>query len=179
MIANAKIAQRHVYLFMAALAFGIPPTHAAVSDCKTQVVAKNPTGALKLGAITHPPKGSDYSVWLGVYPEAIAVDSERNVYVGGSVNYRVIKFDKDGSVVRSFRLKPPVRTKRPEISHIIDAIALDRHDNVYINNALAAGRDLQQERYIHARGRVRRYQHFLDRRHAGERKRRGGANRDG
>lgn len=110
--------------------------HAHATDCKTQVVAKNPTGALRLGAIKHPPKGSDFSVWLGVYPEAIAVDSERNIYVGDSVNYRVIKFDKTGSVVRSFRLKPPVRTKRPEVSHIIDAIALDRHDNVYVNNAL-------------------------------------------
>lgn len=86
------------------------------------------------GAILNPPKGSDYSVWFPVVPSALAFDSKGNVYVGDSVKYRILKFDKYGKLIHKFSLQKPFITKKPELSHIIQDLAVDANDNIYAIN---------------------------------------------
>lgn len=106
----------------------------AETDCRKTTIINNKNGDLKFGQIINPPAGSDYSVWFPVVPTALAFDSKNNIYVGDSVNYRIMKFDKEGNFKLKYALQKPIRTKKPEISYIIQDIAVDKDDNVYIIN---------------------------------------------
>lgn len=94
--------------------------------CASTVIIKNPTGKLAFGFKV----GPEYAL----APRAIGIDGKGNIYIGDSVNYRVLKFDKKGKYLSKFNLQPPKRTKKPAISHIIEDISVDRNDNVYVIN---------------------------------------------
>lgn len=104
------------------------------SLCRQEIFIKNGTGDLKIGAMYDPPKGSDYSVWFPILPRALAFDSQGNTYIGDSLNYRVMKFDRQGKFLLKIPLQRPVRTKKPELSHEIRSIAVDKGDNIYVLN---------------------------------------------
>lgn len=106
----------------------------AQTGCSKIDIISNKDGDLKLGEIINPPKGSNYSVWFPVVPTALAFDSKGNIYVGDSVKYRIVKFDKDGKFVRKYSLQKPMRTKKPELSHIIQDMTVDGNDNLYVIN---------------------------------------------
>lgn len=106
----------------------------AETNCKNTNIIVNNSGDNRFGAILTPPKGSDYSVWFPVVPASLAFDSKGNIYVGDSVKYRVVKFDKNGKYILQFSLQKPVRTKKPELSHIIQDMAVDKNDNIYVVN---------------------------------------------
>jgi len=121
---------------IAAFLLLLPAIASANAECLQQILIKNPKGDLKLGAIHEPPKGSDYSVWFPVIPRAIAFDSQDNIYIGDSVKYRVLKYDKNGNFLNKIPLQKPVHTKKPELSHEIRTIAVDKNDNIYVLNIL-------------------------------------------
>lgn len=112
------------------------PTIVCAERCNQRIFIKNQTGELKFGTIQEPPKGSDYSVWFPIVPRALAFDSQGNTYVGDSVKYRVMKFDKQGKFLLKFPLQRPIHTKKPELSHEIRSIAVDKDDHVYVLNLL-------------------------------------------
>lgn len=111
-------------------------TSSAIAEtiCKKNDVVINRSGDHKFGAILKPPKGSDYSVWFPVVPTSLAFDSEGSIYVGDSVKYRILKHDKDGKIMLKYSLQKPVRTKKPELSHIIQDMTVDKNDNLYVVN---------------------------------------------
>lgn len=102
--------------------------------CNQEIVVKNPAGDKKFGAIWRYPGPIQPSVWFPIVPRAIGIDSRDNIYVGDSVNYRVMKFNEKGDFLLEFKLQPPVREVKPEISHIIQDIGIDKDDNVYVWN---------------------------------------------
>ena len=70
-----------------------------------------------------------------IRPSSLAVDSKDNIYVGDSVNYRVVKFDGAGKFLSEIKLQPPVKVIKPEVTgHIIDNVGLDKEDNLYVWN---------------------------------------------
>lgn len=108
----------------------------AATNCEKSIAVNNQVDGLKFGVIKNPPKGSDYSVWFPVAPRSLAIDSKGNIFVGDSVKYRVMKFDQSGHYLTSFSLQPPKREKKPKISHLIQDMAIDNNDNVYLINLL-------------------------------------------
>ena len=108
----------------------------AEAECTKSVIILNKSGEKQFGSIDIPPSGSDYSVWSPIVPQAITVDSKGNIYIGDSVNYRIIKFDKYGKYLCLFKLQPPIREKHPELSHVIEDMATDKNDNLYVINLL-------------------------------------------
>jgi hypothetical protein len=108
----------------------------AQSECVQTDFVVNGTDDLRLGVILEPPKDSDYSVWEPIIPQAIAVDSKGNMYIGDSVKYRVLKYDHNGKFISKFSLQPPVKEKKPELSHIIQDMATDKDDSLYVINLL-------------------------------------------
>jgi hypothetical protein len=103
--------------------------------CKQEIAVKNSPGNKKgFGAIWKYPGKMEPSVWFPIVPRAIGIDSKGNIYVGDSVNYRVMKFNEKGDFLLEFKLQPPVREVKPEISHIIQDIGIDKDDNVYVWN---------------------------------------------
>lgn len=111
-------------------------TSSAIAEtmCKKSDVIINRSGDHKFGAILKPPKGSDYSVWFPVVPTSLAFDSKESIYVGDSVKYRIMKYNKDGKFILDYSLQKPVRTKKPELSHVIQDMTVDINDNLYITN---------------------------------------------
>lgn len=106
----------------------------AETMCKKSDVIINRSGDHKFGAILNPPKDSDYSVWFPVVPTSLAFDSKGSIYVGDSVKYRIMKYNKDGKFIAKYSLQKPVRTKKPELSHIIQDMTVDNNDNLYVVN---------------------------------------------
>lgn len=125
-----------IRLIIVAMLLIVPVYSVAEPICKPEILIKNQTGNLKFGAMHEPPKGSDYSVWFPIVPQSLAFDSLGNVYVGDSVKYRIMKFDKNGKFLLKFPLQRAVRTKKPELSHEIRSIAVDKDDNLYVLNIL-------------------------------------------
>mgnify|MGYP001316269887 CR=1 FL=1 len=105
---------------------------ASQNSCDQKIIIKNPNGKYSFGKILEPP--GDYSVWFPIVPRAIAIDSIGDIYIGDSVKYRVLKFDRNGKFITSFKLQPPARMKKPELSHIIQDMAVDKNDNLYVIN---------------------------------------------
>lgn len=106
----------------------------AETECNKADIIVNKTGDLKFGEILNPPKDSDYSVWFPVVPTSLAFDSKGSIYVGDSVKYRIMKHDKDGKFITKYSLQKPVRTKKPELSHIIQDMTVDKNDCLYVVN---------------------------------------------
>jgi hypothetical protein len=127
--------KRSLKIFHIAVSLLLLPAFAhANAECRQQILIMNPKGDLQLGAIHEPPKGSDYSVWFPVLPRAIAFDSHDNIYIGDSVKYRVLKYDNNGKFLNKIQQQKPVHTKKPELSHEIRNIAVDKSDNIYVLN---------------------------------------------
>lgn len=74
---------------------------------KQEIVIKNPTGN-KFRALWKYPGRIQPSVRFSFVPRAIGINSKGDIYVGGSVNYRVMKFTRAGDYVLEFKLQPPV-----------------------------------------------------------------------
>lgn len=110
--------------------------HAYSEDkkCIQEVVVKNGPADMGFGAIWNYPGDIEPSVWFPVVPRALAIDSKGHIYVGDSVNYRVMKYDSKGKLLFEFKLQPPVKKIKPEISHIIQDIGIDKDDKVYVWN---------------------------------------------
>ncbi len=104
--------------------------HAEEKRCFEETVIKNSSGPQGFGSLTKR-LGGDGEPFT-VVPRALAIDSKKNIYVGDSVNYRVMKFDGSGKFLLEFKLQPPVKMIQPEISHIIQDIGIDKDDNVYV-----------------------------------------------
>jgi hypothetical protein len=95
-------------------------------------VVRNPSGEHSFGMMTN--KFADGEP-VTIRPTSLAIDSKDNIYVGDSVNYRILKFDGTGKYLLEFKLQPPVKEIKPEITgHIIDNVGLDKDDNVYVLN---------------------------------------------
>ena len=84
-------------------------------------------------------ENTDYQAFSGQGAEAnnrprtLVLDSNANIYVGDSVNYRVVKFDKTGTHMLDIPLQKP-RTKEPELGYVISSLAVDKNDNLYVLN---------------------------------------------
>ena len=124
-----------ILLFMSLIAVIVNPGFGKEKKCSQQVAVKNPHGDKKFGAIWTYPGKIQPSVWFPIVPRAISIDSKGNIYVGDSVNYRVLKFNNKGDFLFEFRLQPAAKTTKPEISYIIHDIGIDKDDNVYVMNS--------------------------------------------
>lgn len=67
-------------------------------------------------------------------PRVLTVDSKGDIYVSDPVNYRVIKFNKDGKLILKFSLQKPVLSAKPPIGNVVEDMAVDTHDNLYLIN---------------------------------------------
>jgi len=101
--------------------------------CQGEVVVKNPRGDLAFGVMREPPPGPSPSVWLGVYPGAIVVDSIGNIHVADQVKYRILRFDKHGKFLLKFGLQSAIKSKIG-VTHLIPAMAVDGKDRLYVVN---------------------------------------------
>jgi len=108
--------------------------HAQDKNCYQEIAVKNSEGSIGFGAIWKYPGDIEPSVWFPIVPRALAIDSKGDIYVGDSVNYRVLKFNRTGKFLFEFKLQPPLKEIKPKISHIIQDIGLDKDDNVYVWN---------------------------------------------
>jgi hypothetical protein len=107
----------------------------AEHQCASLIVVKNPSGVHHFGIKT---KTWSDGESLTIVPRALAIDSKDNIYVGDSVNYRLLKFDSAGRFLSEIKLQPPPQDEaKPEVSHIIHDIGLDDEDNVYVWNYFA------------------------------------------
>jgi hypothetical protein len=68
------------------------------------------------------------------FPWVIVVDSKGVIYVGDSVKYRVVSFDRNGKHLRDIQMQPPVIRKPSKLGYRITALAVDVMDNVYVMN---------------------------------------------
>jgi hypothetical protein len=104
----------------------------AENKCNSIIAVRNSSGGHGFGIMTnHFADGEPVTI----RPSSLAVDSKDNIYVGDSVNYRVVKFDGAGKFLSEIKLQPPVKVIKPEITgHIINNVALDKDDNLYVWN---------------------------------------------
>lgn len=123
-----------IFLCVVLVLFVINIKSYADNECANEIVVKNPKGSNRFGAILEPPKGSDYSVWFPFVPRSIAIDSKEDIYIGDSINYRILKFNKEGKYLLQFKLHPAKKQPKPEISHIIQHLGVDSSDNIYVWN---------------------------------------------
>lgn len=135
MLRIKKLAKRIIIIFgllivMSAL------TYAKDKNCYHEIAVKNTAGSNAFGAIWNFPGDIKPSVWFPIVPRAIAINSKGEIYVGDSVNYRVLKFDNKGKFLLEFKLQPPIKVLKPEISHIIQDIGIDKDYSVYVWNIL-------------------------------------------
>lgn len=103
--------------------------------CFKEEVVKNSKGPIGFGMLQKTFDGPD-GERFSVTPRALAIDNKDNIYVGDSVNYRVLKFNSKGHFLFEIKLQPPAKNINPEISHIIQDIGVDKVDNIYVWNYL-------------------------------------------
>ena len=104
----------------------------AESKCISSIVIKNAPGDSQFGKLykkfpDRPP--------VSITPRALAVDSKDNIYVGDSVNYRVLKFSSQGKFLFEIKLQAPAKSTKPEFGYEIQHIGIDGTDNVYVWNS--------------------------------------------
>lgn len=104
----------------------------AENKCKSIIIVKNSSGEHGFGLMTnHFADGEPVTI----RPSSIAVDSKDNIYVGDSVNYRVLKFNGAGNFLSEIKLQPPAKEIKPAVTgHIIDNVGLDKEDNLFVWN---------------------------------------------
>jgi hypothetical protein len=103
----------------------------AEDKCTSSIVIKNPSGDHQFGTLYKTfPDGQP----LQITPRALAVDSKDYIYVGDSVNYRVLKFDSKGRFILEIKLQPASRSMQRDTGPIIQDIGTDNDDNVYVWN---------------------------------------------
>ncbi|WP_455387582.1 hypothetical protein [Petrachloros mirabilis] len=76
------------------------------------------------------------------HPRALVVDSQGNIYVGDSVAYLILKFDRKGVLLSPIDLQPPtakqsddrIRNIIDHTGYVISVMARDRRDNIYAYN---------------------------------------------
>lgn len=127
-----------IFLTMAVLVTMAELLYAKDTNCYQEVAVTNSSGKTGFGAIWDYPGDIQPSVWFPIVPRAVAIDSKGDIYVGDSVNYRVLKFNSNGDFLLEIKLQPPVKVIKPEISHIIRDIGIDKDNNVYVWNYLEA-----------------------------------------
>jgi len=108
-----------IFLCVTFIIAGLNIQSHADNKCASEIVVKNPRDTNRFGAKLKPPKGSDYSVWFPVVPRSLIIDSKGDLYIGDSINYRVLKFNKQGKFLLQF---------------IIQDIGVDGSDNIYAWN---------------------------------------------
>jgi len=98
-------------------------------ECTRSVFFQNSTNVkIKFGQISEPPV--PMSVWLGIYPGPIVVDSNGNVIVADQVNKRIVKISPQGeaSVMANLNMRNQV------LDDYISAMAIDTQDRIYVVN---------------------------------------------
>ncbi len=102
------------------------------NKCNSVIIVKNSSGEHGFGLMTnHFADGEPVTI----RPSSLAVDSKDNIYVGDSVNYRVVKFNGAGKFLSEIKLQPPVKVIKPVVTgHIIDNVGLDKEDNLFVLN---------------------------------------------
>jgi hypothetical protein len=104
----------------------------AENKCNSSIVIKNPSGAQRLGTLY---KTFSDGQPLSITPRALAIDAKDNIYVGDSVNYRVMKFDGAGNYLFEIKLQPlSSATINRDNGPIIQDLGIDKDDNVYAWN---------------------------------------------
>ena len=106
----------------------------AISPCNKEVIIKwIPGTEIDYGEIY--PEGEGLTTPVDINkPRAITLDSKGNIYIGDSVNCRVLKFNQEGKLLLKYSLQKPVKTKKPPFGHVIKDITVDKFDNVYVIN---------------------------------------------
>ena len=104
-----------------------------LQPCNQQIVVKKMRGNLAFGEMRKPPPGKSPSVWLGIFPQALVVDSHGAIYVADQVKYRILKFNKHGKFLLKFTLQPAVKSK-VGVTHLIPAMAVDANNRLYVIN---------------------------------------------
>jgi len=67
-------------------------------------------------------------------PRVLTVDSKENIYVADPVNYRVLKFNNSGKPLSKFSLQKAVLAAKPSSGHVVQDMAVDSRDNLYVIN---------------------------------------------
>lgn len=83
----------------------------------------------KEGALDGAFEPADYN-----QPRSIVVGENANVFVGDSVNYRVIAFGPTGKLIRIIELQKANRSEEPALGWVISALGFDRSNNLYVKN---------------------------------------------
>lgn len=100
--------------------------------CSQEIVIKNKFNANGFGILT---KKYEDGEPVTIAPRAIAIDQNSDIYIGDSVNYRLVKFDSKGNYILEFKLQPPMKKAKPAVSYVIRDIRLDNNNNVYVWNS--------------------------------------------
>lgn len=116
-------------------------TTVLAEESKANVCKEVKTIAWDFGIIEDLEEKSAWDPLQYNHPRALVVDSQGNLYVGDSVNYRIIKFDSKGKYVLDFKLQNPGKDKSAEMKsliekmgYVISSLAIDRSDNIYVLN---------------------------------------------
>jgi len=102
-----------------------------LSICKPEIVLDNKAKKY-LKAISKPPKGSDISVWMGIYPQAMTLDLSDNIYISDQLNDQILILDPQGSMIRSI----PLQTQLKRKGDFFPSLAVDSDGNIYIINQI-------------------------------------------
>lgn len=107
------------------------------AQCDPQTVVRwQHGGEVDFGQVV--PEGDELTPDDINQPRAITVDSNGNIYVGDSVNYRILKFDALGKLIQKISLQKKVvtRGKKFPLGYVIKDMTVDKHDNLYVINLL-------------------------------------------
>lgn len=115
---------------MLIVCFGIYPILASAVDVQDAKIKKDVLIRAEWGdgrgEIGEVPEASDKTASESINP--IAIDSNNNIYIGDSINYRVLKFDSNGKYLSEINLRQYDEWPYKNIPDII----IDSNNNVYI-----------------------------------------------